>query len=64
MAKIKRGTVYVVARNNGGRPTLQHALVDGTAGITKCGTVMDGWSRSFQKQPIEAILCRRRACRE
>lgn len=54
---------YVIARNAGGRPTLQHKLVDGSASETKCGYNMDGWSRSFSTKPIEAVLCRLAACR-
>jgi hypothetical protein len=51
--------IYVIARNNSGRPTLQHRLVDGTSGFTLCGLEMYNWSRGFQKKPIEQVLCKR-----
>jgi hypothetical protein len=55
--------IYVVARNMHGRPTLQHRLFPGTTDETACGADIRSWSRAYQNQPIEAILCRRNACR-
>jgi hypothetical protein len=55
--------VYVIARNVRGRPTLQHPLVDGTSSLTPCGQDMSEWSRSFQGEPIDSVLCRQPACR-
>lgn len=55
--------VYVVARGNSGRPTCQHKLHDGQAILTKCGEDMSAWSRSYTSVKLEAILCRRNACR-
>ncbi len=51
--------VYVIARNNSGRPTLQHALSGGTASQTLCGTDVTHWSRGFQSRPIPEVLCLR-----
>lgn len=50
---------YVIARNRGGRPTLQHKLLSGTSILTACGADMSEWSRAFQTDPIHALLCRR-----
>jgi len=55
--------LYVIARSASGRPTLQHKLVDGTASVTCCGRVMDGWSRAFMTKRIDEVLCLSRACR-
>lgn len=53
---------YTIARSGGGRPTLQHRLLPGNANITACGVHVDQWSRAYQTQPIEQVLCRRVAC--
>lgn len=55
--------LYVIARGMSGRPTCQHLLVDGTSSETRCGLDISGWSRSFMKLPIEAVLCKKGACR-
>lgn len=55
--------VFVVARNHLGRPTLQHRLIDGQTMMTACGVDVSGWSRVLSPKPIEAILCKREACR-
>jgi hypothetical protein len=55
--------VYVIARNAGGRPTLQHKLVDGTASVTECGTDVSSWSRAYSYKRIEEVLCKRAGCR-
>ena len=55
--------VYVVARNNTGRPTLQHRLLDHQTIHTACGLDMASWSRSYMDTAIEAILCKKDACR-
>lgn len=55
--------VYVIARNAGGRPTLQHKLVDGTASVTCCGREMTGWSRHYSPKPIPQLLCMQSGCR-
>lgn len=60
----RRVTLYVIARNRRSRPTLQHKLLDGAASITACGQQMTLWSRSYQTEPIEAVLCKKTACRE
>jgi hypothetical protein len=39
--------VWVIGRSTGGRPTLAHALVDGTASITRCNRDARHWSRRF-----------------
>lgn len=54
---------YVIARNSSGRPTLQHLLIDGQGSVTACGCDTSAWSRAYQPKAIEAILCRRSACR-
>lgn len=56
--------LYVLARNAGGRPTLQHKLVDGSSSMTACGYDCSGWSRAYMPRRIDEILCRKRACRE
>lgn len=52
-------SVYVIARNRSDRPTVQHELDDGVAGLTLCGVFMDGWSRAFMKDRIDVLFCRR-----
>lgn len=56
--------VYLIARNAGGRPTLQHLAKDGHGEITACGVNVSAWSRSFSDKPILEVLCMRDACRE
>ena len=55
--------LYVIARGISGRPTCQHKLVDGTSSLTRCGQDMSQWSRSFMRERIDAVLCRKAACR-
>lgn len=57
------GKTYVIARNAHGRPTLQHRLIGGSAGHTGCNRDTSAWSRAYQREPIEAILCRQPGCR-
>jgi len=57
-------SLYVVARNVGGRATLQHQVLDHDATYTMCGVSIWEWSRSFSSKPIEVILCKHPACRE
>lgn len=52
-------SAYVVARNGGGRPTLQHRLLDGGTALTHCGANMASWSCAYMSNKIPAILCRR-----
>lgn len=55
--------VFVVARNHSGRPTLMHRLIDRQTMMTACGVDVREWSRAYSPKPIEAILCKREACR-
>lgn len=55
--------MYVIARNHRGRPTLQHKLLNKSVQETACGRDISAWSRSYSRQPIEAILCKLPACR-
>jgi hypothetical protein len=61
---VRRRTLYVIARNSGGRPTLQHKLPPGVASTTCCGYNIEGWSRAYSDTPIPEVLCRTKACRE
>jgi len=54
---------YVLARSGGGRPTLQHKMIDGQTEYTACGLLVEAWSRAFMPKAIEQVLCRRGACR-
>lgn len=54
---------YVIARSAGGRPTLQHKLVDGQTTYTRCGRSMQGWSVALSRKAIEPVLCKQAACR-
>lgn len=49
---------FVIARNRGGRPTLQHVL-DLRPGYGRCGVKMTGWSRFYSLRPIPELLCYR-----
>lgn len=65
MARKKTGVLYVIARNESGRPTLQHRLSDGTSSVLDCdGRDITGWSRAYQTDAIEEVLCRKPKCRE
>lgn len=56
-------TLYAIARNAHGRPTLQHKLPIGVATQTACGTSMEAWSIAYQTKPIPQLLCRKDGCR-
>ena len=56
-------TLYAIARNASGRPTLQHKLPVGVGTLTACGTNMEVWSISYQNTPIPSVLCRKDQCR-
>lgn len=60
----KKWSIFVVARNAWGRPTLQHRVEDYVSDYTACGRYIGTWSRSFSDKSIEAILCKHPACRE
>lgn len=49
---------YVIARNRGKRPTLQH-IVSTKRGKTVCGIEMVGWTRYYSTEPIQPMLCQR-----
>ena len=54
-------TGYIIARTAGGRPSLQHALVnDGIT--TECGLDTSWWSRAYQSQMISQVICKK--CRK
>lgn len=55
--------VFVIARSARGRPTLMHRLRDRQTEMTACGVDTREWSRAYSPKPIEAILCKREACR-
>lgn len=59
-----RVRVYVIARTNSGRPSLQHLLPPGVGSVTACGVDVSNWSRAYTHQPIPQVLCLRGACRE
>jgi hypothetical protein len=63
MAIVRTRSLYCVARNASGRPTVQHKLPEGVASITCCGVEITGWSRAYMNFRIEELLCRRAACR-
>ena len=50
---------YVIARNAGKRPTLQHAITARNYSTAACGVSMTGWSRVYSDTPIEVLLCLR-----
>lgn len=56
-------SVFVIARNHLGRPTLMHRLISNQTRMTACGVDTSGWSRAYAKEPIEELLCKREACR-
>lgn len=62
---MKKGStpLYVIARGRSSRPTCQHKLANGTASHTKCGEDMTEWSRSYQREQIESVFCKKAACR-
>jgi hypothetical protein len=65
-ARPKEQPLYVVARNNSGRPCLIHKLVQGTSSLTACGRDMSTWSRSYLPSlpnGFEVLQCRTAACR-
>jgi hypothetical protein len=65
MARRKSGVLYVIARNEHGRPTLQHKLSPGTSSLLSCSTQdISQWSRAYQAEPIPEVLCRKSKCRE
>ena len=52
--------VYMIARNAKKRPTLQHRMTGNKySGVTSCGLTTSGWSRAYQTDPINAILCKK-----
>lgn len=51
-------STFVVARTAKGRPTLMHALYEGSHTLTLCGVSIIGWSRAYFHQPIPQILCK------
>jgi hypothetical protein len=57
------GPVYVIARNAGDRPCLQHKMPTGVGSITCCGINVDPWSREYTDRRFETLLCKRSACR-
>jgi hypothetical protein len=56
--------IWVLGRNAAGRPTLPHALVDGTASVTRCGLDLEqlGWSRRFIPDQVFRWLARGDDC--
>jgi hypothetical protein len=56
MAQVYVGS-YIISRNIKKRPTLMHKVT--TGGVTACGVDTRGWSKSWFKQPIDALLCMR-----
>lgn len=64
MPRVKTKKVYVIARGAAGRPTCQH-LTDTSLTKIACNNKvkLTKWSRSYQDSPIDAVLCKKRACR-
>jgi hypothetical protein len=52
-------TKYVIARNAGDRPTLQHAVTSYRSRVTLCGWDISMWTRSFSETPMTIMLCKR-----
>lgn len=57
--KVQADTVYFIARNAHGKPTLQHALDVRRNGYSACGTKVYGWSRVYTDAVLRGFLCRR-----
>lgn len=51
--------VWILARNAGGRATLQHAVDSSSDGTTVCGWPIFGWSRTYTGGPLPVIACKR-----
>lgn len=55
--------IFIVARTQSGRPTLQHRVDTSTGaralevGFTACGLDFRQWSRAVQNEPIREVLC-------
>lgn len=50
--------MYVIARNNSGRPTLMHFLLP--SGFTACGLDSRNWpSRAYPRSMMREIYCKR-----
>jgi hypothetical protein len=47
--------LYIIARTDKQRPTLQHIL--GSGNRTLCGSSVLRWSREYQKEPLGVLLC-------
>lgn len=47
---------YVIARNAGGRPTLQHYTSDYRT--STCGLDITRWSRAYSEVKLREIICR------
>lgn len=48
--------IWVMGRNAAGKATLAHALIDGTASLTRCRVDVSGWSRSFVPDRVMGFL--------
>lgn len=52
-------TLFILARTNGGRPSLQHALDPADNDRTQCGLEVFRWSRAYTTQVIPQIVCKK-----
>ena len=48
---------YVIARNAGNRPTLQHAATGYRSNNAVCGQDLTTWTRVWSDAPLGALLC-------
>jgi len=57
--RLPKGHCYVVARNAGDRPALQHIVAQVGDDLTLCGVLMSTWSRFYMSTKLSVLLCKR-----